>query len=61
MTSNQKNTKLNKLLSKRKDESVYTSPWLFENGYMFLFQQFLFLKFKLNLLFWFKYKVITDK
>ncbi|TVR28125.1 MAG: hypothetical protein EA390_12835 [Balneolaceae bacterium] len=33
MTSNQKNTKLNKLLSEWKDGVVYTSPWLSENGY----------------------------
>ncbi|MCH8495681.1 MAG: type IV toxin-antitoxin system AbiEi family antitoxin [Balneolales bacterium] len=33
MASNQKNTKLNKLLSEWKDGVVYTSPWLSENGY----------------------------
>jgi hypothetical protein len=33
MASNQKNTKLNKLLSGWKDGVVYTSPWLSENGY----------------------------
>ncbi len=33
MASNQKNTKLNKLLSEWKDGVVYTSPWLSDNGY----------------------------
>jgi len=33
MASNQKNTKLNKLLSEWKDGVIYTSPWLSQNGY----------------------------
>lgn len=33
MGPNQKNSKLNKLLSEWKDGVVYTSPWLSENGY----------------------------